>query len=405
MPEKRAQPILEVPNKTQERFQRQEQTIADLEQELQELRFQLKAVGIDPTLLLRNPRRALKRAGVDDNSIHLNYTGVEKKGKLSFRTAAQISREGIPPTEWHIPNLLPKECLALLTGIAKGGGKTTFAVGMAKALLTDDKFLNRLSDFTPVVYLTEQADKAFFNEYLTPAKIHESEDLHLLHGHECADMKWEEIIAGAVEHALSVGAECMFIDTFMHFAGLSGEQENSSSAIQSAMKPLQHAVAKWGLTIVVVHHDRKGGGDVFTSTRGSSAFQGAADLIINLQRPAGGHRDTVRELRSTGRYSDVPDRLMVEMVDTFRGRTYDSLGSKEKLEKEIAEELALKVAPTEQDGALRRSELLDAVREENDDVARATFDRAVKRLTSQGRLRCEGDGVKGDPYRYWRPLE
>ena len=49
------------------------------------------------------------------------------------------------------------------------------------------------------------------------------------------------------------------------------------------MKPLQLAAAD-GLGVVVGRHERKSGGDIGDSARGSSAFGGAVDTIITISR-------------------------------------------------------------------------------------------------------------------------
>ena len=46
------------------------------------------------------------------------------------------------------------------------------------------------------------------------------------------------------------------------------------------MQPLQQAAAAEGLGVLVSQHERKSGGEVEDSGRGSSAFAGAADIEI-----------------------------------------------------------------------------------------------------------------------------
>ena len=166
------------------RWKRADDRIAKLEEDLQGYRYYLKNyLNVDADCFLRQPEKALERAGVSFHS-NLKGGGWNEKETLPFRTAADISEEGISPTEYLIPNLLPVGALGLLTGIAKGGGKTTFAAHIARALIHGDSFLGESTQPTPLVYLTEQSASAFHNEYLKPVGLHESADLHLLHGYE-----------------------------------------------------------------------------------------------------------------------------------------------------------------------------------------------------------------------------
>jgi hypothetical protein len=60
-----------------------------------------------------------------------------------------------------------------------------------------------------------------------------------------------------------------------------------------------------GLTVVYLRHDRKGGGEVGESGRGSSQIGGDADQLLQLTRPTGGNaRATVRVLSAVGRFMD-----------------------------------------------------------------------------------------------------
>ncbi len=320
--------------------------------------------------------------------------------KIIFRTAAQIEAAGIPETEWLIDGVKPKGALVLLSGAPKGGGKTTYATHEVKGQLRGDmSCLGMQATKTPVVYLTEQAESNFFNEYLRPVGIDRSDDLHLVFGYEVAGLPWPLVVEQAVERCLEVGALSLYFDTFLHFAHLSGDQENSSGAVHEAFAPLQHAAAQHGLTITVVHHDRKGGGSVYESGRGSSAFQADPDLIINLTLPVGNHRPTIREMRTAGRYSEVPGKLLIELVE---GK-YVALGSESDVAAQVARRLALDVAPTDEGAALQMKELVEAAREHDSHVKKTTFENEVKKHVSFGKLRVIGAGKKNDPYKYFRP--
>ena len=169
--------------------------------------------------------------------------------------------------------------------------------------------------------------------------------------------------------------------------------------MQEALRPLQNAVAEYGLTIILIHHDRKSGGDVYSAGRGSSALQAAVDLIINLALPAGNHQETIREMRTAGRYSEVPGKLLIKLVE---GK-YVALGSESDVAAQVARRLALVVAPTDEGAALTMKELVEAAREHDSHVKKTTFENEVKKHVSFGKLCIIGAGKKGDPYKYYRP--
>jgi hypothetical protein len=338
--------------------------------------------------------------GVDEKNIS------SKEHALPFRTAAEISREGIPPTEWLAPGLLPAGAVVLLSGAAKGAGKTTFLVHAVRALLDGGRFLNEPCQRAPVVYLTEQAEAQFFPEYLARAGVDGSEDLHLLTAWEAAGTSWFDLVPAVASHAVEVGARVVVVDTFMRWAGLDGESENAAATIQKHLAPLSNAAAEHGLCIVVVHHDRKAGGDVYSAARGSSAFQGAVDLIVNLQRPPGGHGANVRTLETAGRYADAmgsPEPVMIDL-DTDGGG-YSLLGTGADVKRRTAEELVVSEAPRTQAEAITTRDLHDRIKAAGFEDSKSTFDRAVDAALKAGLLRTEKRGGRGNPSWFWAPPE
>src|SRR5436190_1586116 len=89
-----------------------------------------------------------------------------------------------------------------------------------------------------------------------------------------------DAVPGAGDEATRLGA-LLVVDTLPQWAGLRGDSENSSGAALEAIEPLQRATAA-GVGVVLVRHDRKGSGEVGESARGSTAFGGAVDVILQL---------------------------------------------------------------------------------------------------------------------------
>ena len=56
------------------------------------------------------------------------------------------------------------------------------------------------------------------------------------------------------------------------------------------------------------------------SGRGSSAFGGAVDLVLNLRRPDGNTRGTLRVLKALSRFDETPPELVVELRNAPVGR-------------------------------------------------------------------------------------
>ena len=159
------------------------------------------------------------------------------------------------------------------------------------------------------------------------------------------------------------------------------------------MRPLQEMGAA-GLAVIVARHERKSGGELGESARGSSAFGGAADCLLSLRRPQGQGHDTRRELEAVSRFDDVPPRLVIELAD---GR-YVCRGTESALELQETRAKLLDILPTRREEAMK---LADLVRKT--DRPRSTVKRALDTLENDGQLmRAKGAGSsRNDRDGYW----
>ena len=211
-------------------------------------------------------------------------------------------------------------------------------------------------------------------------------------------------MAASVKQAMGVGARSLFIDTPGPFAGLEGESENFAGPALAAMTALDEATAA-GLAVLMLWHDRKSGGEIGESGRGSSAFAGAVDIILALRKPKGG-RDTVRTIQAVGRFRDLPRELTIELVSCFSPSTEFGEKGKKPIETfrlltpgeaaEATDEGAAadlrNVLPSTVENAVTVDELAAAAQ-----IAPST----VRRLVDQLDVERVGAGRRGDPHRFF----
>src|SRR4051812_14609126 len=91
---------------------------------------------------------------------------------------------------------------------------------------------------TTIVYLTEQSRKSF-RAALAKAGLSNRSDLVVLFWSQTYGFSWEEVISTVRTECLRLGAKLLIIDTFPQFAGLVGDQENSSGETLKFLRPLQ----------------------------------------------------------------------------------------------------------------------------------------------------------------------
>lgn len=316
---------------------------------------------------------------------------------IAFRTAREVAALTPDKTEWIVPPFVAVGAITELDGKIKAGGKTTFVSHMVKSIVNGSPFMGEPTRRTKVLLLTEQSPTSF-RKVLERAGLTDCEDLLVLFWHDVAALAWPEVAALAAEKALEVGAGLLITDTLGQFAGIRGDGENNAGAAQEAMGPLQKAAAR-GLGVLLTRHERKGGGEVGESARGSSAFGGAVDVILSIRRGDGNTRPTVRVLESLSRFDETPDKLVIELTPNG----YRSLGDATAFAEEEATQAIREVLPATPDNAMTTGELTDRLKEQ--DVKRTSSQAALSKLLQEGTVSRTGGGKKGDPYRHFLSAE
>jgi hypothetical protein len=334
---------------------------------------------------VRRPERDIHSAVPKD--------GVAAGSILPFVTAREIAETAPSEPDWLAEPYVARGAVTELDGKAKSAGKTTLVTHLVKAVTEGLAFLGRPTRPTGVVYLTEQSP-ATFHEALRRAGLLGSEEVAVLFARDTIGIPWPAVVAAAVAEAHRRGAGLLVVDTLPQFAGLKGDGENNAGDALEAVRPLQQAAAVHDLAVLVARHERKSGGEVGDSGRGSSAFAGAVDVVLSLRRAEGNAGPNVRVLHALSRFDGAPDKLVIALEEGG----YRALGSEAALAVRLAKLAILEVAPSAQAGARTLDELQEAA-----DIRRTAAQAAVRELVAVGELVKTGAGKKGDPHRYHRP--
>ena len=321
--------------------------------------------------------------------------GVADERILRFKTAKEVAEETPAEVEWVARPWVAKGAITEVDGKIKAGGKTTWVTHMVRKSLDGEPFMGGPTTKTKVIFLTEQSP-ASFRKALERADLLKREDVLVLHWHDTRGVDWPDVARAAVNKALEFEAGLLVVDTLGQFAGIRGDAENSAGAAHEAMKPLQEAAAK-GLAVLLTRHERKGGGEVGESGRGSSAFGGAVDIILSIRRGEGNVRPTVRVIESLSRFDETPDKLVIELTE----QDYRSLGDATAFAEEEAENAILEMLPSKPENAMVTTDVLDKLKEQ--DIKRTVATDALAKLSDTGKVRRVGEGKKGNPYRYYKP--
>jgi len=306
--------------------------------------------------------------------------------QLAYVTARQLAAETPETVPWRAYGTADG-AITELDGKPKASGKTTFLLRLVAAVLEGDDFLGRRTRQTAVVYLSEQG-RTSLRAALTRERLLERDDLYLVLWHDARELDWPTLMAETVALCHEKDAALLIIDTLPQFARLGADAENDAGAALTAMQPLQAAAAA-GLAVVLSRHDRKGGGEVGESARGSGAFTGVVDVVLALRRGDGESRPTVRHLHGLSRFDEVPEEVIIELTDDG----YQLLGTASAYAVEEARSAVLQALAD--DASLTPDELVAAT-----GLKATTVRTARDALQADGRVARDGAGRKGDPYRY-----
>jgi hypothetical protein len=310
---------------------------------------------------------------------------------LRYWTPREIAAATSANVDWIVTGYVARQAITELDGRVKAAGKTTLALHLIRAVIEGDPFLDQPTAQSKVIYLTEQQPGPFRDALDRAGLLEYGDECRILYRRDVATRPWADLMATIAADAAREGYGLLVVDTLGKLAGL--RDENDAAEAGRAMAPLQDA-AHDGLAVLVLRHERKGGGAVGESARGSSAFGGDVDVILQLRRPDGNQPRTRRVIESLSRYGETPEKVITELLP----EGYVLLGEEEAVvlgdAVRILSALLGREVWAETDGPTL-DELVGA-----SELARTTVQRAVRHLDSLGQVIVTGAGKKGDPKRY-----
>jgi Mn-dependent DtxR family transcriptional regulator len=241
--------------------------------------------------------------------------------ELEWLTAADLRNLTVEDAVWYAEGFLAEGVLTEVDGYAKKAGKTTFALAMVACLLESAPFLERPTSYSSVVYLTEQGTASFRRAFERSGLLgRQQNDVYVLSWHSArkSKLKWPEIVEAAVIKCKEAGSRILIVDTMSQWTDMRGDQENQSGAMAEMMRPVQAAAAD-DLAVLVLRHDKKAGGEVGKSARGSSFAAGAVDIIVQLEKlpqSANGSANQ-RVLRAESRFEETPAEMVIELREAL----------------------------------------------------------------------------------------
>jgi hypothetical protein len=315
---------------------------------------------------------------------------------LPFELGDDIATAEDEEFDYVVEQLLVREAITAFTAKIKAG-KTTFTGHLLSAIFNNQPVMCFDTRPAKVLYCTEEGKKTFRSFLNRTGLANTGGQLEVLRLSQVPKVfDWPSIVDGVLAHALRVNADLVVFDTISRWAKIKPEMESDAGTAAMVMEPLERLRAA-RLAVLAIFHERKSGGDISDATRGSSAFGGAADILLTLTNPGTNGHPNRRVLEMLGRFDD-PGTWTIEMVDgKYVVQNEDGSLDVERSHTKMMIDLYLGSGP------LTRDALATVLGVSPNS---GTFRRALEDMASERQIVREGSGRKGDPFTYLlNPLE
>jgi hypothetical protein len=301
-----------------------------------------------------------------------------------FIKAADLLAEPDEPLAWLVDGLLPAGGLSLAVSKPKVG-KSTFGRNLAVAVVQGAPFLDRETAQGTVLYLALEEKRADVKRHLAALGMGVLDQLYLyIEPVPAIDpVGWLRSAIERYQPALVI------IDPFGRFGRV--KDLNDYAEMTRVTQPLITLAHETETHIHFEHHAGKGERSAIDASIGSTAITGFVDTVIVLKRRGDGVR-TVETIQRTG--ENLSESVIA--LDVATGHVGLAGAFSETQIERVTVSVVQAVGPTV------RTE--DAIREAVGGN-QSLVAKALRSAHLDGKLIREGSGVRGDPYRYYRPDE
>ncbi len=213
------------------------------------------------------------------------------------RKLSQLFKEAPDYVDWLVPDLFTSNELYCLAAEPRAG-KSLFALGLAKAVASGGKFLDRPCQQGEVVYICKEDPDDKVKERLIAQEWDNLEMENVLVNNDFTLDELPEL----AEYVREAKPSLIIFDTLSRIQTSNGRE--NSAEIADTLAPLQDLAQKENVCILVVHHTRKKNQDkidildIFDAVRGSGAIRATCRGMLVLTNSKNGYRLAVENGRT-----------------------------------------------------------------------------------------------------------
>ena len=311
--------------------------------------------------------------------------------RSELRTAAS------PPLRWLLHGYIATSRVTLLTSQWKAG-KTTWMTILADRMRAGGELGGReVIPGKAVIVSEEDADE--WDERCRQFKL----DDHVLW--MCRPFEgvptqeqWLQLIERVAFYRREFGADLAVFDPLAEL--LPSGSEFSSRNMEAALKPLRQ-LTDAGMAVLLLHHPRKQVSRSGHAARGTGALSAFVDILIEMDwYRLGQEGDRRRRLTAFARRKETPHQLIIELNAEGTGYlAHGDFAADEFEESWLLLHQVLQKAERKQS----RDDVLKCWPKDEPRPAPTTLWRWLEGGVAAGRLRRDGQGTPGLPFRYWLP--
>lgn len=199
---------------------------------------------------------------------------------MRFKLLSGDDLNKMPPMQWRIKGILPKEGTTAVFG-PSGSGKTFLTIDMAYALASGGDWFGYKSKPCNVVYCALEGESGITNRVAAYRAIHDKntqnifflvQSFNLLESNDIQDLAQAIKITGQ-------NAQVVIVDTLNRAAP--GADENDSKSMGNIIAACKQLQKLLGGLVIIVHHTGK---DATKGLRGHSSLHAALDAAIEIRR-------------------------------------------------------------------------------------------------------------------------
>jgi hypothetical protein len=217
--------------------------------------------------------------------------------------------------EWIWEGFIPWRGITLLTGVPRLG-KSTLVALLLDRRRRGGQLLGKPVLPGSTILVTEEDDSVWARRQkqldFGPHVCFCQPDLSTLG-------RWRRFFDGLTSLGMERPFELLVIDSLTSFLPAA---ENAPRALRRALEELRFQdFISYG--VLLVHHARRARGAPGSTARGSGALTALTDIVLDLRRPGNDPFGRRRLLYGVGRYTETPQRLLLEL--NAAGTDYDVL--------------------------------------------------------------------------------